>query len=95
MLPGLQDEANLLLDEGGEGVQRRVGQVLAQDAKDDLGAAKDGLAQLARFLQLLAQLLTPLQKQLLKMNKILDEKPTKIGLLGVPIAEILFRLVLL
>ncbi len=68
MLPGLQDEAYLLLDEGGESVQRRVRQVLAQDAKDDLGAAKDGLAQLARFLQLLAQLLTPLQKQLLKKN---------------------------
>jgi Mn2+/Fe2+ NRAMP family transporter len=42
-----------------------IAEVLGEDAEYDLGAAKDGLAQLARFLQLLAQLLAPLVAQLL------------------------------
>ena len=69
---GAQDQADLLLDEAPKGVDGLVGEVLGEDAEDDLGPTEDGLAQLARLLQLLAQLLPPLVAQLLWQQREYD-----------------------
>ena len=57
VLPGLQDQADLLLDVAAEAVDGRLGQVLVENAEDSVGPPKDGLPQLSRLLQLFTQLL--------------------------------------
>ena len=69
LLPRLQDEPDLLLDEPAEPVYRRLRQILPQQAEDEGGAAEDGLAQLPGLLQLLQQLTTLLCQLLLKYRE--------------------------
>ena len=66
MLPVLQDESDLLLDEASECLHTPVVEVLGQDIEDGVSSPEDGLPQLPRLLQLLLQLVSPLLLQSLQ-----------------------------
>ena len=73
MLPGVEDEPDLLLDEGPEAVDGLLVEIGGEDPEHDLGPAEDGLPQLPGLLQLLKQFSALLNK-LLNTNNFVKRK---------------------
>ena len=63
MLPVLQDESDLLLDEASEGLDTPGVEILGEDVEDGVAPPEDRLPQLPGLVQLLLQLVSPLQLQ--------------------------------
>ena len=63
MLPVLQDESDLLLDEAPEGLDTPGVEILGEDVEDGVAPPEDRLPQLPGLVQLLLQLVSPLQLQ--------------------------------
>ena len=66
MLPVLQDESDLLLDEASESLEAPGVEILGQDVEDGVASPEDGLPQLPGLVKLLLQLVSPLQLESLQ-----------------------------